>query len=368
MKHTFLKQLTLLAALLLTFTSYSQNNIKVLSYYSGNPASLDSFNINQMTHIIFCFGRLSGNQFKVRTARDTAVIQKMVSLKSKNPQLKVIMSLGGWGGCQTCSDVFASRKGRRQFVQSVKELHEYFGTDGLDLDWEYPTVSGFAGHKFSLGDKKHFTKLVKKLRKLDSKYELSFAAGGSKRYLDSAVEWKKVMKKVDYVNLMSYDLVGAGSKTTGHHTALYSTPEQQRSADFALQYLTKLGIPTKKMVIGGAFYGKIFEEVDSTNNGLYMPGKFKGSVFYKNIPRQVSADSGFVYHWDDVAKAPFMYNPVKRQFYTYDDKHSIELKTKYVIDHNMGGIMFWHLGEDTFTDGLLDTIDGVKKTYKSVAK
>lgn len=269
---------------------------------------------------------------------------------------------------KTCSDVFASKKGRKEFAQSVRELHEYFGTDGLDLDWEYPTVSGFPGHKFSVDDAKHFTSLVNQLRKLDRKYELSFAAGGSQRYLDSAVEWKKVMKKVDYVNLMSYDLVGPGSKTTGHHTALYSSPEQQRSADFALQYLTKLGIPTEKMVIGAAFYGKIFENVDSTNNGLYQPAKFLRTVNYKHMPMQVSTDSGFVYHWDDVAKAPFLYNPVKKQFFTYDDKHSIELKTKYVIDHKMSGIMFWHLGEDTFTGGLLEAIDAVKRTYVSEVK
>lgn len=369
MNHKFFKKNApaLLLLLITSIASFPQNNIKVLSYYSGGPASLDSFNINQMTHIIFCFGHLDGNKFKIRNARDTGVIQKMVSLKAINPQLKVILSLGGWGGCQTCSDVFASGKGRRQFVRSVKTLHEYFHTDGLDLDWEYPSVSGFPGHKFSPDDKKHFTKLVYQIRKLGYKYELSFAAGGSKRYLDSAVDWKKIMKKVDYVNLMSYDLVGAGSTITGHHTALYSSPEQERSADFVLQYLTRLGIPTEKMVIGGAFYGKIFENVDSTNYGLHMPGNFKGTVVYKNIPLQVSADSGFVYHWDDVAKAPFLYNPATKKFYTYDDKHSIELKTKYVIDHKMGGIMFWHLGQDTFTGGLLDTIDTIKRTYVTQA-
>ncbi len=370
MNYTFLKtQAVALVILLMTASaSFSQNKIKVLSYYAGGPAQLDSFNVNQMTHIIFCFGRLEGNKLKIRTARDTAVIRKMVSLKTKNPQLKVILSLGGWGGCETCSDVFASRNGRKEFAQSVKALHEYFGTDGLDLDWEYPVVSGFPGHKFSPDDKKHFTSLVKQLRKLGTKYELSFAAGGSKQFLDSAIAWKKVMKKVDYVNLMSYDLVGPGSQKTGHHTALYSSPQQERSADFALQYLTRLGIPREKMIIGAAFYGKIFENVDSINNGLHRPGKFKSTVDYKNMAQQVPADSGFVYHWDDVAKAPFLYNSARKLYFTYDDKRSIELKTNYVIDNKMGGIMFWHLGIDTFTGGLLDTIDTIKRTYVGQAK
>ena len=43
--------------------SQGQNNIRVLSYYAGPSDSLDNYNVNQMTHIIFCFGRLNGNRF-----------------------------------------------------------------------------------------------------------------------------------------------------------------------------------------------------------------------------------------------------------------------------------------------------------------
>lgn len=355
----------LLCILALPAFSQTENKIRVLSYYSGPPAPLDSFDVKKMTHIIFCFGRLDGNKFKIRTARDTATIQKMVSLKDKNPDLKVLISLGGWGGCETCSDVFATKAGRRGFRESIKNIYDYFKVDGLDLDWEYPGVKGFPGHKYTPQDKKHFTKLVNEIRKLGKNYELSFAAGASKRYLDSAVQWKKVMKKVDYVNLMTYDMVGAGSMTTGHHTNLYSSPEQERSGDMVVKSLLNLGIPANKIVLGAAFYGKVFENVEDVNNGLYQPAKFKNTIQYKNMPISLSADSGWVSHWDDVAKAPFLYNPVKKQYFTYDDKRSIELKTKYVIDNKLGGIMYWHLGQDVFNDGLLDVIDRVKKTYTS---
>jgi chitinase len=366
MKPSDLKKfITILLFCIVAIPLFSQtpNKIRVLSYYSGPPEPLDKYDVNQMTHIIFCFGRLNGNRFSIRSARDTATIQKMISLKSKNPDLKVLLSLGGWGGCKTCSDVFASKQGRKDFVQSIKEFYDYFKVDGLDLDWEYPGISGYPGHKFTPDDKKNFTKLVNELRKLGYNYELSFAAGSSKRFLDSAIQWKQVMKKVDFVNLMTYDQSGPGSKITGHHTGLYSTPEQPRSADFTVKYLINLGVPSEKIIVGGAFYGKIFENVEDINNGLSQPGKFKRTLNYKDVALQLPADSGWVYHWDEAAKAPYLYNPVKKQFFTYDDKRSIELKTKYVIDNKLGGIMYWHLGEDTFTDGLLNAIDKVKKTY-----
>jgi chitinase len=371
MKRSILKKLlTISAIIVLALPAFSQtpNKIRVLSYYAGPPEMLDNYNANQMTHIIFCFGHLRGNRFSIRSLRDTLTIQKMVSLKEKNPDLKVLLSLGGWGGCKECSDVFSTKQGRKDFVQSIKEFYEYFKVDGLDLDWEYPTVSGFPGHKFAPEDKKNFTKLVNEIRKLGFNYELSFAAGASKRYLDSAVQWKKVMKKVDYVNLMTYDMSGPGSKITAHHTGLYSTPEQPRSADFTVKYLTDLGIPSEKIVVGGAFYGKIFENVENVNNGLSQPGKFKTTVNYKNMATTFPADSGWVYNWDEPANAPYLYNASLKQFYTYDDKRSLEMKTKYVIDNRLGGIMFWHLGGDTFTEGLLDAIDKVKRTYVRIEK
>lgn len=342
--------------------SFSQDNkVKVIAYYSGSPTALDSFDVKKMDEIIFSFGRLQGNQFHIRNLRDTMTIQKMIALKSINPSLKVVLSLGGWGGCETCSDVFASKKDSKAFVKSFKELSEYFGADGIDLDWEYPAVSGFAGHKFTPEDKQHFTRLVKYLRRsLGKDAEISFAAGVSKRVMESGMEWKKVMKKVNRVNLMSYDLAGVGTPNSAHHTLLYSTPQQAVSTDYAVQYLLNLGIPAGKIVIGAAFYGKIWENVPDTANGLYQPAKFKSTAPYKRMVSEFTAANGFQYYWDSTAKAPYLYNLNQRLFVTYDDKKSVQVKTQYAIDNKLGGIMFWQLTEDTFEDGLLDAIDNAR--------
>ncbi len=353
----------ILCALVATAAAQApKNKIKVISYYSGQAAGLDSVDVSQMTDIIFCFGRLEGNRFKVRRAQDTLTIRKMVSLKAKNPDLKVLLSLGGWGGCPTCSDVFATETGRKEFTQSIRELYDYFQVDGLDLDWEYPGVQGPEGHKFTPEDKPNFTLLVKELRKLGKKYQLSFAAGGSQRFIDNAIEWKPVMKKVDYVNLMSYDLAG-GTRAT-HHTALYSTEKQPRSADTIVKTLLKMGVPAKKIVVGGAFYGKLFD-VPGIDGGPYQTGTQKGTVTYKQVASQMPASAGWQYLWDEAAHAPYIYNPQLKQLFVYDDKRSIADKTKYVIDNKLGGIMFWQLGGDIYRNGLLNEINTVKNTYQS---
>ncbi len=169
------------------------------------------------------------------------------------------------------------------------------------------------------------------------------------------------MKVMDRVNIMSYDLINGYSTTTGHHTALYSRDLQRESTDNAVQYLIKLGIPRNKIVIGAAFYARVWENAPETNNGLYQPGKFKQGIPYRMFPASLSTEKGFVYYWDDQAKAPYAYNSKEKLFATFDDKRSIQLKTKYVIEHNLGGIMFWELSQDTFDDGLVDVIYSEKK-------
>ncbi|HEU4634462.1 MAG TPA: glycoside hydrolase family 18 protein [Flavisolibacter sp.] len=367
-----MRKLTLVLCICLSqlSTSFAYGQTKdpfpVIAYYSGKrPSQVDSFEVEKLTHIIFSFCHLEGARLQVDRARDTIMIEKLVSLKKRNPDLKVMLSLGGWGGCATCSDVFSSKENRRVFAESVKELNGYFGTDGIDLDWEYPTIPGYPGHKYQQSDKKNFTKLVKQLRKtLGKDKEISFAAGGFSRYIDEAVEWKKIMKDVDRVNLMTYDLVHGFSTSTGHHTPLYSTNQQTESINNAVEKLIALKVPRRKIVIGAAFYGRMWEAVADTNTGLYQKGRFKASIPFKNFASYISADSGFVYNWDEVAMAPYSYNPKRQLFVTYDDKRSMSLKTKYAIENGLGGIMFWELTEDTYNDGLLDAIDENKSMRK----
>lgn len=340
----------------------SKSDLAVIAYYAGRTAMIDSFEVENLTHLIFSFCHLKGDSLSVRNARDSATILRMVNLKKRNPHLKVMLSLGGWGGCQTCSPVFSTRHGRRIFAKTVKELNDYFGTDGIDLDWEYPAISGFPGHPYSPEDKSNFTELVKRLRKkLGNKMEISFAAGGFSSFIDQSIDWKKVMPLTNRVNLMSYDLVSGFSKVSGHHTPLYSTPQQSESVDNGVKKLITAGVPPGKIAIGAAFYARLFEVEDTINNGLYLPAKFYHGLSYNRFADTININNGFVQYWDTLAHAPYAFNIDRKLMATYDDIMSIKLKTEYVIKNKLNGIMFWQLAEDTFTDGLLDAIAEAKK-------
>lgn len=336
----------------------------VIAYYAGDSVKINQYPVEKLTHLIFSFGHLQGNRFHLSRKGDTILIRNMVALKQRNPALKVMLSLGGWGGCETCSAVFASAKDRKAFARSVQQALRYFGADGIDLDWEYPSIKGFPGHAYAASDKEHFTRLVKQLRKtLGKKAEISFAAGGFTGYLRDAVDWKKIMPRLNRVNLMSYDLVSGFSTVSGHHTPLYSNKEFPESVDRAVRYLDSIGVPPGKIAIGAAFYARIFATGDTLDFTYNRPAVFKKGVSYKNFARELSDSAGYRYRWDTAAQAPYFYNMVRKEFVTLDDSVSIRLKTEYMLNKQLNGIMFWQLADDKETDGLLDIIDRVKKQW-----
>lgn len=334
----------------------------VIAYYTGRPATLEPKTVEQLTQIIYSFLHLQGDKLTVDDAQDSTSLANLVSLKKDYPHLKVLVSLGGWGGCETCSAVFSTPAGRTEFAQSVKDLLQAYGADGIDLDWEYPAIEGHPGHPYGPADLQNFTLLVQELRStLGDSAEISFAAGGFRTFIMNSAEWEKVMPLVNRVNLMSYDLTNGYSPVTGHHTPLYSTASQIESTENGLRLLDSLGVPREKVVIGAAFYARVWEGVPNKNQGLHQAGKFKEAVAYRDLDNYFQNNPGFAYHWDSTAQAPYGYNPAKGLFATYDDSLSIARKTRFALENNLGGIMFWELSGDKGEKSLLEVIDRVKQ-------
>lgn len=333
----------------------------VIAYYSGDEEKIDQYPVEKLTHIIYSFCHLKDNKLVADKPNAYGVIKKLVSYKQKYPALKILLSLGGWGGCKDCSEVFSTAEGRNVFVQSTKELIDKTATDGIDLDWEYPAIEGHPGHRYVPEDKQNFTELVKALRKsLGRKKEISFAAGGFHKFLVESIEWNKVMPLLDRVNIMSYDLVNGYSPVTGHHTPLYSTDQQLESTDHAVRYLDSIGVPLNKMVIGAAFYARVWENVDSLQHGLYQPGKFRNTIAFRSFENLFTPENDFIHANDDGADAAYSYSARKKLFATYDHYRSVRMKTRYAILKGLNGIMFWELTLDKPKDGLLDVIDKVR--------
>ncbi len=338
-------------------TAQKEHPYKVIAYYTGDGQTIRKYPLSKLTHIIYSFLALKNDTLGFHNEKQQQTLTELVALKKEYPHLKIMVSIGGWGGCAPCSDLFSSEDHRKTFAKTTVALFRQYGVDGIDLDWEYPAIEGYPGHKYSPSDKDNFTELVKTLRQeFEQQYLLSFAAGGFDSFLEKSVDWDAIMPSLDFVNLMTYDLVSGFSTVTGHHTPLSDYRPGQPSTQKCVNWLLQKKIYSQKLIIGAAFYARVWENVPDKDNGLYQTGKFKRGVAFKDFTAYFSDTAGFRYYWDEKAKAPYQYSSSRSLFATFDDERSIREKVNFIRREKLGGIMFWELSQDKFTHGLVDEI------------
>lgn len=297
-------------------------------------------------------------------------INQLNVLKKKNPNLKTIISVGGWSWSNHFSDVAASQATREAFANSAVDFLHKFNFDGVDLDWEYPVGGGLDGNSVRPADKQNYTLLLQEIRnKLDAAgakdgkhYYLTIASGAGPTYANNT-ELGKIGAIVDWINIMTYDFNGGWVKVSAHNAPLYYDPAAQAAGvpnadtfnvDAAVKGHMNAGVPASKIVLGLAFYGRGWDGVGSANNGQYQPatgasqaGTWENGVFdFNDLEANYINKNGYTRYWNDTAKVPYLYNASNKRFISYDDVESIGYKTAYIKSKGLGGGMFWELSSD----------------------
>jgi chitinase len=201
-------------------------------------------------------------------------------------------------------------------------------------------------------------KTVRRVR-VSAMSEKAPAAGASDDFL-ADTQMAQVQRFVDTVNLMAYDYYEpSDDRHTGHHAPLFANPldPKQVSADASIRAFEQAGVPASKLLLGLPFYGHIWSHVPDRSHGLFQPGSSIPDAYtpYRAIASTM-LDHGFARYWDTTASAPYLYNPEKQLFVSYEDPESLAAKCRYVLRHQLGGVMFWDYSSDP-TGTLLRAID-----------
>src|SRR6267154_441453 len=319
-----------------------------------------------LTRVNYAFANIEHGKIVEGFAHDRENFQVLHDLKQVNPELQIVVSVGGWTWSGAFSDMVLTAVSRKKFIDSAVQFVRDHQLDGLDVDWEYPGFIG-NGNVFRPQDKQNYTLFLKELRsrfdiegkRLGRHLVTSIAVGASAEFI-SNTEMSQVQRYLDSVNLMSYDYYESSSDaTTGHHAPLYTNPTDPKhvSADASVKLFEQAGVPAHKLILGVPFYGRAWADVGDTNHGLYQPGK-KATVWatYHDIAGTFLS-SGFVRYWDSAASAPYLYDPATRMFVSYEDPESIAAKCQYDLKEDLGGIMFWDYLSDTADHALLNSIN-----------
>ncbi|MCF2505008.1 glycoside hydrolase family 18 protein [Dyadobacter sp. CY107] len=360
----FFKNLLLLAFGLTVFypqVSLAQKKKKyIVNAYVGGFRGLvktEEIDAEKLTHINYAFVNVQDSlAVLTNLATDSTNFRKLNEMKaSKNPDLKILISIGGWAWSENFSDAVLTETSRRQFAKSSVDIIRQFNLDGVDIDWEYPAMRGEEGNIFRPEDKQNFTLMFKAIREeLDvlekeknRDYQLTTAVGGSKSFVDNT-EMGLAQPYLDYVFIMTYDY-GGKNGTVGHHTNLYDYGDvpDGSSADRSVKNFMAAGIPASKIVLGAAFYGKGWEAETAKNNGLGEKRiKAVQGGGYTKLKDTLINQNGYKKFYDKKAKAPYLFNYSTKVLITYEDEKSIKGKCKYIKKNNLAGIFFWEYFSD----------------------
>lgn len=324
--------------------------------FRGQVLDPNTIEVEKLTHINYAFVNIHQGQAWLTNERtDTTNFRLLNTLKQRNPDLKILISIGGWSWSENFSDAVLTEEARALFAHTSVDIVRKHQLDGVDIDWEYPASRGEEGNIYRPEDKQNYTLMFKAIRaSLDSlsaetgkKYQLTTAVGGDKYFADHT-EMDKAQQYLDYVNIMSYDYKTDPNGIAGHHTNLYGSTKDPKgsSADRSVKIFLEAGVPAEKIVMGIAFYGRGWTMKDDTKKGLNQQA-LKGARAggYTRLKDSLMLQ-GYDRHWDKRAKAPYLFHPQQYVFISYDDERSAKLKCKYVKKHKLAGVMFWEYSSD----------------------
>lgn len=308
----------------------------VIGYYpSGARADFGHLKIDYsaVTHIghAFTWPDSEGNL----VIPDDYLYPELV-LTAHDNQVKMIMSVGGWGNCDGFPGMAVTASTRRRFIGQVVEFCRAQGYDGVDIDWEFPSNEA---------DRENFSSLIKELSTelhgMKPPRVLTMAAS-SGDYYGQWIDFENLAASFDYIGFMTYDFHGSWSDHSGYNSPLYTCDnDPDGSMDQTLSYALQRQVPLAKILLGIPFYGRSF---DSPSPG----GAFQTVRDYSFTEAMELLNQGWGYHWDDCAKVPYLSSPSGTEILSFDDPFSVYWKCAYVSYKQAAGIIIWELTEDNF--------------------
>jgi GH18 family chitinase len=252
---------------------------------------------DKLTHINYSFliPNADGTFVKINNSWKL----KLIAENAHAHNVKVLISVGGWGWDQEFETVAANPGLRAAFVQNLKAFVDEYQLDGADIDWEYPDAGDSA---------QNFLALIQELDSAMPDKEITTAVvSHGENGMGILPETFAIF---DFVNLMTYDGPDHGT---------------MKQFEQGLAFWTARGLPKEKIVMGLPFYGD------------------PNLPYFKIVTEDPSAAQTDTF---DYFGTTFHYNGIP----------TVQAKTKIAMQQ-ASGIMFWTLDFDTQGDlSLVNTI------------
>lgn len=242
------------------------------------------------------------------------------------------------------------------------------GFKGVDVDWEYPGGNGEDYKKTPNSEREWeidaYPKLLSALRAaIGSSKVISAAVPGLPRdmlaFTTSTIP--SIMASVDFLNIMTYDLMNRRDHLTKHHTGIQNSLE-------AINAYTSAGVPPSKANLGLAFYVKWFKTdhdarqqcrekpvgckaalMEDPSTGADL-GKAAAFSWHDQVPDDLVTSFNKALEqgkYDEEGGGHYYFDEKEDLFWSWDTEEAIRKKFPQVVEaETLGGAFAWGLGED----------------------
>ncbi|KAI1074840.1 glycoside hydrolase family 18 protein [Whalleya microplaca] len=280
---------------------------------------------------------------------------------------KILVAIGGWGDTAGFEVAARTDESRARFAHNVAAMVRDTGADGVDIDWEYPGGNGEDYKQVPNSDKEWqvsaYPLLLASIRQsLGPSKVLSAAVPGLQRDMIAftSATVPDIMRSLDFLNVMTYDLMNRRDNVTKHHTGVQLSLE-------AIRAYAGNGAPRDKINLGFAFYTKYFrtgrEPCFEKENQVGCPtglmedpktgadlGRTGGFSWHDTVPEEVRASFEKAIsqgRYDEVGGGYWYWDADEALWWTFDTPDAIAKKFPLVVqEENLGGVFAWGLGED----------------------
>jgi GH18 family chitinase len=274
----------------------------IILAYATDGIFADIIPYDKLTHINYSF--LTPKADGTFNPINNSWKLKHIVKSAREQNVRVCISVGGWGWDAQFEELAADPDTRSAFVQNLKDFVDEYQLDGVDMDWEYPDQGQSS---------QNFLRLIKELRaalpdKLLTAAVIAYGDGTGQGIPQES------FGLMDFVTVMAY---------SGKDHGMMELFEK------GLSYWHGRGLPQEKLVIGLPFY--------SEPNGV---------AYAKLVEADPAASQTDVFEYLGVME-------------TYNGIPTIQMKTRFAME-NAGGVAFWALDHDA--QGELALVNAIYQT------
>ena len=312
------------------------------------------------------------------------------TMKKQYPNVKLLMSVGGWAGSRGFYTMLDTDQGINTFADSCVEFVRKYNFDGIDIDFEYPSATSTSGNpddqdlaeprRGKLNER--YNLLMKTLRekldaagKQDGKKYLETAAVTASSWVLGGMSDNSYAQYLDFLSVMSYDFHGGWNEFVENLASIYPDPADRETIqmamptlnmDWAYKYYRGV-LPPEKIIMGIPYYTRGWENVQGGTNGLHGSSKTPATGIYNvwgddvdnngvldpaganplwHVLNLMENDPNLKVYFDEVAGVPYVWQNEKKVFLSFENEKSIDKRVEYIKNKNLGGALIWVMNGD----------------------